>query len=149
EINRAPAEVKISINPLVPRPHTPLQWFSMETIKELKLKEDYLRKRTRSGRLKLSFHDPRMSFLEGVLSRGDRRLSEVILRAFRNGARFDAWNDQFCFDKWLLAFEECGVDPNFYTNQRSREEILPWDFIHTGIDKEMLVEEFNKTIAIQ
>ncbi|MBU0709392.1 MAG: TIGR03960 family B12-binding radical SAM protein, partial [Candidatus Omnitrophica bacterium] len=106
EINRAPAEVKISINPLVPRPHTPLQWFSMENIKELKLKEDYLRKRTRSGRLKLSIHDPRMSFLEGVLSRGDRRLSEVILRAFRNGARFDAWNDQFCFDKWLLAFEE-------------------------------------------
>ena len=97
----------------------------------------------------MSIHDPRMSFLEGVLSRGDRRLSEVILRAFRNGARFDAWNDQFCFDKWLLAFEESGVDPNFYTNQRLREEILPWDFIHTGIDKEMLVEEFNKTIAIQ
>ncbi|MFH1414268.1 MAG: TIGR03960 family B12-binding radical SAM protein [Candidatus Omnitrophota bacterium] len=146
---RAPAQINISINPLVPRPHTPLQWFSMESINNLKLKEDYLRGKTSRKRLKLSFHDPRMSFLEGVLSRGDRRLSEVILRAFSSGARFDAWDDHFCFDKWLLAFKESGVDPEFYLKEKSREEILPWDFIDIGIDKEVLIEEFNKTIAIQ
>ncbi|MFH1354774.1 MAG: TIGR03960 family B12-binding radical SAM protein [Candidatus Omnitrophota bacterium] len=149
EIDRTPAQINISINPLVPRPHTPLQWFSMESVNNLKLKEDYLRSKISRKRLKLSFHDPRMSFLEGVLSRGDRRLSEVILCAFNSGARFDAWDDHFSFDKWLLAFKESGLDPEFYLKEKTREEVLPWDFIDIGIDKEVLIEEFNKTIAMQ
>jgi hypothetical protein len=88
-----------------------------------------------------------MSFIEGVLSRGDRRLSEVIISAFKKGAKFDAWSIYFNFAIWEEAFKESGIDPEFYLRERPRDELLPWDFIDTGISKELLADEFNKVIA--
>jgi len=87
-----------------------------------------------------------MGFLEGVLSRGDRKLSAVILAAYKKGARFDAWPSSFSFNKWQEAFAEAGVDPESYLKEKTISEILPWDFIDMGIDKEYLVKEFNLSL---
>lgn len=146
---RPRAGVNISINALIPKPHTPLQWFPMQDLDMLKIKQEYLREKAKGHkRLKLSFHHRSMSIIEGILSRGDRRLAEVILGAFKEGARFDAWSNCFSFDKWMQAFTNSGIDPRFYLEQKDTQDPLPWDFIDTGIAKERLISEFNKTIAI-
>lgn len=141
-MNKAPAQVNVSVNTLIPKPHTPLQWFPMEGIDKIKAKQDYLKSKLRNRRLKFSFHHRQMSLLEGILSRGDRRLSEVILGAFKRGARFDAWSNNFAFEKWLDAFSETDIDPRFYLRERKKDELLPWDFIDVGVDKASLLEEF-------
>lgn len=142
----SPAQVNISINALIPKPHTAFQWFGMETAEGLKAKQDHLRKAAKNKRLRLAFHYRAMSFLEGVLSRGDRRLSDVIFLAFAKGAKFDAWGDHFRAEKWMEAFEEKQIDPAFYLKEKSVHDILPWDFIDTGIDKETLVADYNKIL---
>lgn len=144
----SPAQINISVNPLIPKPHTPLQWLRMDSISQIKEKQDYLRSHCKNRRLKFSFHNSQMGFLEGVLSRGDRKLSKVILAAYRKGARFDAWSNYFSFAKWLEAFSEELIDPQAYLGDKSITALLPWDFIDTGIGKELLLAEFNKSIAI-
>jgi len=149
EAGKPAAIVNVSINNLIPKPHTALQWSSMQDLEKIRQKQDYLRDKSKKyKRLKISFHSFKMSFLEGILSRGDRRLSEVILSAFKKGARFDAWSSHFNFDIWENSFREFNIDPCFYLKERPVDELLPWDFIDTGIDRGILVEEFNKTIAI-
>ena len=140
------AQINISVNPLIPKPHTPLQWLKMEPVAVIKEKQNYLRSHCRNKRLKFSFHNFEMGFLEGVLSRGDRKLSAVILAAYKKGARFDAWPSSFSFNKWQEAFAEAGVDPESYLKEKTTSEILPWDFIDMGIDKEYLVKEFNLSL---
>ncbi len=142
----APAQVNISINTLIPKPHTPLQWFGMPDLESIKMKQDYIRGKIRNKRIRISFHNRYMGFLEGALSRGDRRLSEVILQAYLKGASFDAWGDYFSFEKWESSFKECGIDPCFYLKEKTKEERLPWDFIDVGIPKELLQEEFEKVV---
>lgn len=149
EAGSSPAGVNISINNLIPKPHTALQWASMEGLKSIEYKQAYLRNSAKKDkRLKINFHNLKMSFLEGVLSRGDRRLSEVIIKAFKKGAKFDAWSIYFNFSLWEEAFKESGIDPEFYLREKSINELLPWDFIDTGIDKKVLADEFNKSIVI-
>lgn len=143
------AQVNISINALIPKPHTPFQWFKMEPLESIKQKQDYLRKKIKSRKIKLTLHNPYMSFTEAVLSRGDRRLSSVILEAFKNGAKFDAWEDSFYFEKWMNAFNECGLDPLFYLQEKAQNEFLPWDFLDIGITRETLRNEFEKLIAVK
>jgi len=147
KINKNPAQVNISINTLIPKPHTPLQWLAMQDLESIKSKLGYLKKKLKNRRLKLGFHNPRMSFLEGIFSRGDRRLSEVILRAFIKGARFDAWGNYFNFDIWLEAFAESKIEPQSYLREKSIDECLPWDFLETGVSKDTLLKEFKKVIA--
>ncbi|MDD5166583.1 MAG: TIGR03960 family B12-binding radical SAM protein, partial [Candidatus Omnitrophica bacterium] len=149
KLTRRPAQVNISVNTLIPKPHTPLQWFAMQGLEEIKYKQDYLRSKTKNKRLKLDFHNRFMSVLEGVLSRGDRRLSQVILRAFKDGARFDAWNNYFVFDKWANAFDQSHIDYNSYLSQRPQEEVLPWSFLDTGIAGDYLSSEFKKIVAMK
>ena len=147
KINGSAAQINISINPLIPKPHTPLQWQKMDSMEEIQEKQNYLRSHCKNRRLKFNFHDFRMGFLEGVLSRGDRLLGKVILAAYKKGARFDAWSNYFVFTKWQEAFSESGIDPQRYLDEKSTSAVLPWDFIDTGIDKEDLLTEFNKSIA--
>ncbi|HTZ11223.1 MAG TPA: TIGR03960 family B12-binding radical SAM protein [Candidatus Margulisiibacteriota bacterium] len=143
------AQVNISVNTLIPKPHTALQWQGMEPPEAIRHKQDYLKaKAGRIKKLKVSFHNIYMSCLEGLLSRGDRRLSEVILLAFKKGARFDAWEANFSFAKWQEAFSECGIDPYAYLKGKRLDERLPWDFLDLGLDKELLKAEFKKVIAI-
>lgn len=149
KINQRPAQVNISINTLIPKPHTPFQWLKMQDLESVRYKQGYLKRKIRNNKLKLSLHNPDMGFLEGVLSRGDRRLSEVILRAFSKGAKFDAWDNYFMLDKWLDAFKESGINPNFYLREKSKDEVLPWDFLDMGISKEELIREANLAIALE
>lgn len=144
-----PAQINISINTLIPKPHTSFQWFAMQSLKEMKDTHRRIKSRARSRELKFSFHNPEMSFLEGVLSRGDRRLADVILCAFKKGARFDAWTDQFNFNLWMSAFDETGIRADFYLRRRPESELLPWDFLEAGISKKSLLEEFNKVVDKQ
>ncbi|MCX5702436.1 MAG: TIGR03960 family B12-binding radical SAM protein [Candidatus Omnitrophica bacterium] len=147
KINKVPAEVNISINTLIPKPHTPLQWLRMEDVNSIQSKHAYLKRKMRNKRLKLNMHDPRMSFLEGVFSRGDRKLSQVLLAAFSNGVRFDAWSNYFMPEKWQNAFSTCHIDPNFYLKDKSKDEILPWDFLDTGISKEAQLAEYKEALS--
>lgn len=151
-IKGSPAQINISINPLIPKPHTPLQWLKMDSLISIQEKQNYLRLRCKNKRIKFSFHNFQMGFLEGVLSRGDRKLSRVILAAYRKGAKFDAWSNYFSFSRWQEAFFEEGIDPQAYLGEKAITAVLPWDFIDTGINKDDLVAEFNescvnKTIA--
>lgn len=149
KIVQKPGQVNISVNTLIPKPHTPFQWLGMEEMDKIRHKQDYLKKRIRNRRIKLNFHNYYMSFLEGVFSRGDRRLSPVIENAFAAGARFDSWDDHFVFGRWESAFRQCNVAPDFYLREKTKEECLPWDFLDIGVAKESLLEEFNKAIVIK
>jgi hypothetical protein len=116
-------------------------------MEEIRQKQEYLKSHCKNRRLKFNFHDYRMGFLEGVLSRGDRLLGKVILAAYQKGARFDAWSNYFSFTKWQEAFSESGVNPQKYLDEKPTTALLPWDFIDIGIAKEDLIIEFNKSIA--
>ena len=147
KIRQSPAQVNISINTLIPKPHTPFQWLKMQDLSSIKDKQDYLRKRiTINKRIKINFHNCNMNFLEGVFSRGDRKLSQVIINAFNRGARFDGWQEHFSFEKWIAAFREANINPDFYLKEKAKDEFLPWDFLDVGISKEALLAEFNIAI---
>lgn len=138
-------QVSISVASFVPKPFTPFQWEAQDTIDELINKQNHLLSSVKTKKISVSYHKVNISFLEGVMARGDRKLCDVIETAWRNGCKFDSWDDNFLFDVWLESFEKCGVDPLFY-NSRKREytEILPWDHLDYGIRKEFLIKESKK-----
>jgi radical SAM family uncharacterized protein/radical SAM-linked protein len=135
--------INVGVAQFVPKPHTPFQWFAMDSVEELLRKKTILyRGLNRIGPASLKGHDVEMSFLEGVFSRGDRRLGEVILKAYRKGCRLDGWNDYFKFDSWMESFSEAGIRPEDYANrEREHDEILPWDHIDVGVTKKYLLRE--------
>lgn len=141
ELSRRKVEIRASLACFVPKAHTPFQWRAQDSIAQLQEKRRYLTRRRLKG-IKLSFHDEATSYLEGTIARGDRRMGEVILRAWQKGCRFDGWSEHFRFSAWMEAFEECGVDGDTYvTRRRAYEEFLPWDIIDSGIDREFLIQE--------
>lgn len=148
KVSGRPAQVNVSINTLIPKPHTCFQWFAMLGLEEMKAKQDYLRGHLKNRRIKLSFHNRFMSFMEGVLSRGDRRLSSVILAAFRKGARFDGWDEHFDFQRWMDSFSECGIDPNEYLKEFPADKPLAWAFLDPGINQEDLSAGYEKIKSI-
>ena len=95
-------------------------------------------------RINFAYHAAPVSVLEGVFARGDRRLSEVILKAVEKGVKFDGWDEHFRNDLWNEAFEECGLDPKFYVRDRDFDEILPWDMIDVGVTKKFLINEAKR-----
>lgn len=139
----ASAGVNISINTVVPKPHTPFQWFRMDSLERMEETQRFLLSKLNSRKIKVSFHDRPMNFLEGVFSRGDRRLSAAIKRAYAKGCRFDGWSEHFNFTAWMEAFEETGCDTEVYVRQRGIDELLPWDFIDVGIPKSALLREYR------
>ncbi len=142
------ALINISVNGLIPKPHTALQWLPMQSMESLKQKEDYLRNHNRNKRLKFSFHNRQMGYLEGILSRGDRKLSRVIKSAYKKGARFDAWSNYFSLEIWLEAFKQENIDPDTYLQGIPTDQALAWDFLDLGIEKDALILEFNKSVAM-
>ncbi len=138
------AKVRVGVSTLVPKPHTPFQWIAMEDEATIRAQIDYLRQRLRGRGFHFNWNDPRATLMEAFLSRGDRRLADVIERAWRLGAKFDAWQDQFRDDAWMQAFAEHGLDPDWYARrERALDEILPWDHISVGVKKEFLAEEYR------
>lgn len=139
--------VNVSASSFVPKPHTPFQWEPQDTREELTKKREYLREQSMvpKSHIHLSAHKIDTVFLEAVFARGDRRLGEVMLKAFSKGVRLDSWDECFDFDAWMEAFDECGVSPEFYANRRrSFDEVLPWDHLDYGITKDFLIRENKK-----
>jgi len=124
--------IKLSVSSFVPKAHTPFEREGQNPIRELSDKARRIKSEARSRRIDVSWHDPRVSFLEAVVSRGDEKLGHVIMTAFKKGCRFDGWTELFDFEKWISSFEESGLDPAVYTRSMKEEGQLPWDFIKTG-----------------
>ena len=134
--------VSVSVSCFVPKPFTPFQWEPQDTMEQLVAKQRHLRESVTTKKVSLRWHDAQVSFLEGVLARGDRRLCAVIEEAFRRGCKLDAWSEHFSLQTWLDAFRSKGLDPAFYANRRrDLEEILPWDHLDYGVTKAFLARE--------
>jgi radical SAM superfamily enzyme YgiQ (UPF0313 family) len=138
-------EIVVSTSCFVPKPFTPFQWENQDGIDKFKEKQTYIKENMKNKKIKYRWHDPEVSSLEAVFARGDRRLGKVIYHAWKNGCKFDGWQEHFKYSQWISSFQECGIDPEFYsTRKRSYDEILPWDFIDIGIKKDFLIKENEK-----
>ena len=136
--------INVSVSSLVPKPFTPFQWVAQPTREENRRKLNLVKHNLSDKRLKFKCHDERMSLVEGLFARGDRRLSQVLHAAFRNGCRFDEWSEHLRYDLWEKTFTETSVDLDFYVHrERSRDEVLPWDHLFIQMRKEWLWNEFE------
>ena len=140
------AQVNVSVNTFVPKPHTPFQWAPLEGATAIGEKQAFLRGALRGRGIKLTCAEPDVAFLEAALARGDRRLGQVVQRAWELGARFDAWEERRDTAAWMQAFHDVGLEPDFYASrERPVEEVLPWDVIGTGVSKQFLLEEYRRS----
>jgi radical SAM family uncharacterized protein len=143
------ASVHVGVSTFVPKPHTPFQWSGQERREAVvRQQQEILRREGRSQGLKISWNDFEGSQVEALLSRGDRRIGEVIERAWRLGARFDGWREQFRYDHWMRAMEENSLDVEWYCHrERDKDEIMPWDHINAGVTRAFLWHEWEKSLA--
>lgn len=142
--------VNCSASCFVPKPFTPFQWEPQDTIEQFKEKQKHLCQIMHIKGVEFNWHEPQVSFLEAVFARGDRKVADVLEAAWRRGCRFDGWSDQFSFDNWMKAFEDCGVDPAFYANRRrEKDELLPWAFIDAGVTQAYLWRERERAVSEQ
>ena len=140
--------ITVSTSSFVPKPFTAFQWAAQNSRDMLIEKQNILKSAIKSKKIRYNWHDNKTSYLEGVFARGDRRLCDVIIRAVEKGCKFDGWGEHFKFDTWLEAFDELGIDPDFYTvRERSYDEVLPWDHIDIGVTKDFLMRENEKAKA--
>jgi radical SAM family uncharacterized protein len=140
-------QVRVSVSTFVPKPHTPFQWLAQDSEQQLNSKHELLKQGLRRRGIRLSWSDPKLSLLEAVLSRGDRRLGKVIYRAWKSGSTFDAWTEHFNYGNWLGAFEDSGLEPGFYAwRQRPLDEILPWSHIDVGVTTAFLKREYRRAL---
>ncbi|MBS59744.1 MAG: B12-binding domain-containing radical SAM protein [Anaerolineaceae bacterium] len=138
------AKLNVGVSTFVPKPHTPFQWSPSDSLEQIKLKQRLLRREVRGRGLKLNLNKPHETMMESWLSRGDRRLGNVILEAYKNGAKFDGWWEHFNYRAWIRAFEKCGLDTEFYTHrERKGDEGLPWDHIDSAVKKSFLLEDYQ------
>jgi radical SAM family uncharacterized protein/radical SAM-linked protein len=143
---RSDAEVTVSVSSHVPKPHTPFQWCAMDTMAELRRKQYLLREVAQRERVDLRWHEAKISYVEGIFSRGDRRLADVIEAAWRKGARFDGWDEQFSLEVWEEALAACGVDPAPYLGTIPVDGGLPWDHLDIGLEDGFLLSEYRKAL---
>ena len=145
-----PPQLRVNASAFVPKPHTPFQWVAQDTEAQLAAKHEVLVNGLQRKGTRLSWQDPRVSKLEAAMSRGDRRLGQVIYRAWQNGAVFDAWDEQLKHDAWQKAFEESGLDIDFYAQRESPlDELLPWSHIDVGVSTDFLKAEYAKALKAE
>ncbi|TDC03669.1 TIGR03960 family B12-binding radical SAM protein [Nonomuraea longispora] len=143
----------VSIGGFVPKPHTPFQWAAQadhETVdRRLKALRDSLRGDKQYGKaIGFRYHDGRPSIVEGLLSRGDRRVGAVIRAVWESGGRFDGWSEHFSYERWMAAAEQAGVDVDWYTTrEREENEVLPWDHLDAGLDREWLWQDWQEALS--
>ena len=138
-------QVTVSVSCFIPKPFTPFQWEAQDTREQLEEKQRYLAEKITDRKVRYIHHDSKTSHVEAVLARGDRRLSAALELACEEGFAFDSWDEYFDYDKWLSVFERTGVDPAFYANRKfEMDEVLPWDIIDCGVDKEFFKRECRK-----
>jgi radical SAM family uncharacterized protein len=143
------ASVKASVGGFVPKPFTPFQWFGQNTVDELHRKIGLLRDAARRSKgLQLTWHDPKATLVEGLASRGDRRLGPVIEQVWRRGGTFQEWSEHFRLDLWLEAMADHGLDLEWYVyRHRTEAEVLPWDHISAGLHKDFLWQDWQDALA--
>lgn len=143
-------KITVSVSSFVPKAHTPFQWQAQDSIELLMEKQQYLKKRLKDKRISYNYHEAKLSFLEAVFARGGSELSDVLLAAWKEGCKFDSWTEHFCFDKWLKAFAEAGVDPMKIANEPGDiDTVLPWEHIDYGVSKRYLWEEREKAYGMK
>lgn len=148
--SRQSPKVTVSVSSFVPKAHTPFQWCAQDSILALQEKQQYLKGLFKDRRIIYNYHDARLSFLEAVFAKGDRRLGQALQLAWAKGCKFDSWSEMFKYDKWREAFAECGLDPDFYAYRRlAFSEILPWDHLHSGVSKKYLQHEYEKAMQAE
>ena len=134
--------ITVSTSCFVPKPHSPFQWETQNTMEEYIRKVNLLREAIKAKNVVYNWHDPQTSYIEATLSRGDRRMGKVIENVWRAGGRLEAWGDYFSFDRWMKAFEDAGVDPSFYAHrERDKDEVMPWNLVDVGVRREHLWHE--------
>lgn len=138
-------EVNVAVSSYVPKAHTPFQWEPQISESQILSRQRLLRQELRKGKLNFKWHESPLSALEGVFARGDRRLGKVLLRARELGCCFDGWGEKFNTLSWQQAFDDTGVDPDWYHRQRTLEEILPWDHLDYGVTKDFLQRELQRS----
>ena len=137
--------VTVSVSCFIPKPFTPFQWEKQDSLEDLEAKQKHLRESITDRRIRYTYHDAKVSRIEGVLARGDRRLAAAIALAVEEGAILDAWDEYFSYDKWIDVFSRTGIDPDFYTTRGyATDEVLPWDIIDCGVTKQYLLRERQK-----
>ncbi|BDB02840.1 TIGR03960 family B12-binding radical SAM protein [Clostridium botulinum] len=142
EVRKKGLKVTVSTSIFVPKPFTPFQWEPQDTMEDVRKKIEAVRGAIKSKQITYNWHESLVSYMEAIFARGDRRICDVLIKAFEKGARFDGWNQYFDFNIWKEALEESNVDGDFYAyRQREYDEILPWDFVDTGVSKEFLMRE--------
>ena len=134
--------ITVSTSCFVPKPHSPFQWEQQVTMEEYIRKVHLLRDNIKAKNVVYNWHDPQTSYIETTLSRGDRRIGNVIENVWRAGGRLEAWSDYFSFDRWMKAFDDAGVDPTFYAHRlRDKDEVMPWDNVDVGVRRAHLWHE--------
>ncbi len=145
-----PVTVNASASCFVPKPFTPFQWDAQDSYDSFGRKGALVKNAVKRKQVRFTYHNTMMSSLEGVMARGDRKVSKAIYRAWELGCRFDSWSDVFDFDKWQKAFDETGLSMEFYANRkREYDEILPWEHISVGVTKRFLIEERERAYRAQ
>jgi radical SAM family uncharacterized protein len=142
DFKRRPLELTVSVAMFIPKPFTPFQWEPQDSMESLNEKQQLLRPLLKSRNIKFQWHGSKSSFWEGVLARGDRRLSKVLYKAYQRGCQFDSWDDRFNLETYLACMEEEGLSPAFYANRtRTPQEIFPWSLIDCGVTVDYLLEQ--------
>ena len=137
------ASVNVGVSTFIPKPHTPFQWEPMDETDNVYEKLALLKDAFRGAGLRLRWNEPQESVFEGFLSRGDRRMADVVELAWRKGAKFDAWMEHFAQDAWRDALDEMGLDPHFYTHRKRRlDEVFPWEHIDVAVTKKFLTQDY-------
>lgn len=139
--------ITVSTSCFIPKPHTPFQWASQVTKEEYARRVKLLRENMRAKAITYNWHDPETSVIEAILSRGDRRLGNVLEEIWKNGGKLESWTEYFSYDRWMDAMDKVGLDKEFYTTrERSSDEAFPWDFADTGVRKSFLRKEYEKAL---
>ena len=137
--------ITVSTSWFVPKPHTAFQWEPQISKEEYERRVALLREAIKTKTVTYNWHDSDTSFLEAVLARGDRRMGKALETAWRKGAKLDAWEEYFSLNRWLEAFDECGLDPHFYANRtRAEDELMPWSMISSGVTEQYLLRERHR-----
>ena len=139
--------MNVSLSTFVPKPHTPFQWFPQNTKEEIWEKLDFIKRAVHDRRIKLHWSNPKHSFLEAVISKGDRRQADAIETAVDMGCKFDGWMEFFDYDKWMAAFKTHGLDPEWYAYREIPEDApLPWDHLDCGVTKEYQLADWKRSL---
>ncbi len=136
------AKLNVSVATFVPKPHTPFQWETQITLEEAWQRLHWLKDQLSASDIQVKWQDPRVSVVEGVWARGDRRLNQLLIDAWRSGCRFDGWTEYFNYERWMTVFKKANIDPRIYSDGYTDiNENLPWDHIRIGVDRQFLEKE--------